>query len=329
MKRTILTMLAALSLAWPSLVIAQDKFPSRPIKIIVPFGPGSATDVTARLLGETMKTYTGQQIVVENKPGAFGIIAVEEMVRAKPDGYTILLQNVTTGAITPQIYKKRFTIDYDKSVVPISRVVELPGFFNVSPKHLPNVKTWADFIAYSKANPGKVRYATTGVGAFTHFEGEMFQIKADVKWEHIPMKEGPPAFIKGLLAGDIHIAAMTMPSIAGLVAAGQLHVLATISEKRLPEYPNIPTLAEAGFGDIATNNWSMLYAHADTPKPILDQLHSAIYKSLTDPALDAAYRKQIIIPTPSKSADEAKQWLAKEMAHWKDMIEKVKIEIEP
>lgn len=328
MRRLLQVATAAVALALPGLAAAQDKFPSRPIKIIVPFGPGSATDVTARTLGETMKTVMGQQIIVENKPGAFGIISQDETVRAKPDGYTITLQNVSTAAITPQIYKKRYSYDFDKSLVAISRVVELPGFFNISPKELPEVKTWADLMEWSKKNPGKLRYATTGVGAFTHFEGEMFQIKGGVKWEHIPMKEGPPAFIKGLLAGDIHLAAMTMPSIAGLVQAGQLRILATISEQRLPEYPDIPTLKEAGFGGIATNNWSMMYAHADTPKPILDALFDGITKALNDPALVANYKKQIIIPTPSKSVDDAKAFQAAEMKHWKEMIEKVNIKIE-
>ena len=302
--------------------------PSRPIKIIVPFGPGSATDVTARTLGETMKTIMGQQIVVENKPGAFGIISMEETLRAKPDGYTITLQNVSTAAITPQFYRKRMNFDFDTSLVAISRVVELPGFFTVSPKHMPDVKTWADLIEWSKKNPGKLRYATTGVGAFTHFEGEMFQVKGGVKWEHIPMKEGPPSFIKGILSGDIHTAAMTMPSIAGLIQAGQLQPLATISETRLPEYPNIPTLKEQGYGDIATNNWSMMYAHAGTPQPILDALFEGITKALNDPALVASYKKQLIIPTPSKSVADAKAFQAHENAHWKDMMSKVKIEAE-
>jgi tripartite-type tricarboxylate transporter receptor subunit TctC len=327
-KRLIAAALATLAVALPGLAVAQEKFPSRPIKIIVPFGPGSATDVTARTLGETMKNIMGVQIVVENKPGAFGIIAQEETIRARPDGYTITLQNVSTAAITPQIYKKRYSFDFDKSLVAITRIVELPGFFTVNPKHMPEVKTWADLIAWSKKNPGKLRYATTGVGAFTHFEGEMFQQKAGVKWEHIPMKEGPPTFIKGLLSGDIHTAAMTMPSIAGLIQAGQLHPIATISETRLPEYPNIPTLKEQGFGGIATNNWSMMYARADTPQPILDALFDGITKALNDPGLVANYKRQIIIPTPSKSVADAKAFQANEMKHWKDMIDKVKIELE-
>jgi tripartite-type tricarboxylate transporter receptor subunit TctC len=330
MKRAVL---GALAMLWPAVVgitaaSAQEKFPSRPIKIIVPFGPGSATDVTARTLGEAMKNVTGQQIVVENKPGAFGIISMEETLRNKPDGYTITLQNVSTAAITPQLHKKRFNFDFDKSFVPLTRVVELPGFFTVSPKHLPDIKSWKDLVEWSRKTPGQLRYATTGVGAFTHFEGEMFQLKAGVKWEHIPMKDGPPAFIKGILAGDIHTAAMTMPSIAGLIQSGQLVPIATTSAERVPEYPNIPTLKEQGFGDIATNNWSMMYASSEIPKPILDELFNIVTKALNDPALQANYKKQLIIPTVSKSLDEAKAFQAAEMKHWKEMMEKVKIELE-
>lgn len=328
MKRIMFAVLALLGAAWSHVAVAQDKFPSRPIKIIVPFGPGSATDVTARTLGEAMKNVMGQQVIVENKPGAFGIVSIEETVRAKPDGYTITLQNVSTAAITPQIHKKRFSIDFDKTMVPITRVVELPGFFTVSPKHMPDIKTWTDLVNWSKKNPGQLRYATTGVGAFTHFEGEMFQLQAGAKWEHIPMKDGPPAFIKGILAGDIHTAAMTMPSLAGLIQSGQLVPIATASEERLPEYPNIPTLKEQGFGGIATNNWSMMYASSEVPKPILDELFNIITKALSDPALQANYKKQLVLPTISKSPDDAKAFQTAEMKHWKEMIEKVKIELE-
>ena len=334
MKRAVL---GALAMLWPAIVgvtavstaaSAQEKFPSRPIKIIVPFGPGSATDVTARTLGETMKNVMGQQVIVENKPGAFGIISMDETLRAKPDGYTITLQNVSTAAITPQIHKKRFAFDFEKSLVPITRVVELPGFFTVSPKQLPDVKTWKDLMEWSKKNPGKMRYATTGVGAFTHFEGEMFQLQGGMKWEHIPMKEGPPAFIKGILSGDIHTASMTMPSIAGLIQSGQLLPIATISEMRLPEYPDIPTLKEQGYGGIATNNWSMMYASSEVPKPVLDALFEGITKALADPALQANYKKQLIIPTISKSLADAKAYQDAEMKHWKEMIGKVKIDLE-
>ncbi len=330
MKRAVL---GALAMLWPAMMAvtpasAQEKFPSRPIKIIVPFGPGSATDVTARTLGEAMKTVTGQQVIVENKPGAFGIISMDELLRAKPDGYTITLQNVSTAAITPQLHKKRFSFDFDKMIVPITRVVELPGFFTVSPKLMPDIKTWTDLVEWSKKNPGKMRYATTGVGAFTHFEGEMFQIKAGAKWEHIPMKEGPPSFIKGILAGDVHTASMTMPSIAGLIQAGQLLPIATISETRVPEYPNIPTLKEQGFGGIATNNWSAMYTSSEVPKPILDELFRIVTAALADPALVANYKKQLIIPTPSKSLADAKAYQVSEMKHWKEMMDKVKIDLE-
>jgi tripartite-type tricarboxylate transporter receptor subunit TctC len=320
---------AACLLAAQPAALAQDKFPSRPVKIVVAFGPGSATDVTARILAEHMRQFLGgQSVIVENKPGAFGIIAIEEMARARPDGHTVMIGNVSTSALTPRLYRKRFTINPDKDFVALTRVSVIPGFQLISPKHLP-VNTLAEFIAYAKARPGQIRYSTTGVGAFTHYEAEVFSRRAGIEMVHVPVKDGPPAMVRDILSGDVHIASMTMSTAAGLVASGQLKPLVTSSEQRIPEYPNVPTMTESGFPRVGTPNWSMMFVNAQTPRPIQEALFNAATQALKTDALKAAYQKTLTYSTPSASIEEAQSWLKVEMDRWAQITEEVKIEIDP
>jgi tripartite-type tricarboxylate transporter receptor subunit TctC len=305
---------------------AQEKVFTHPLKIVVAFAPGSATDATARILAEAMRPLVGQNVVVENKPGAFGIIAIEEMARSRPDGHTMMIGNVSTSALTPRLYRKRFSIDPDKDITPVTRISVLPGFITVNAK-MP-VKTLAEFIAYAKANPGKVRYATTGVGAFTHFAGELLQKRAGIQMIHIPMKEGPPAMVRDMLTGDVQMAEMTMATLGPQLKAGELRALAVNTEERVPEYPDIPTMAELGFPGVGEPNWSMMYVPAATPAPVLKALHEAVTKALKSDFVKESYAKQLIYPTPSASVEEAKAWLAKETAKWDKTIAEVKIELE-
>src|SRR6476469_595855 len=152
MKRLILTLISTLAVALGGPAMAQDKYPSKPVKIVVPYAPGGGTDITARLFGDQLKNILGQQFVVENKPGAFGILAIEEMARSRPDGYTLQVGNVSTNAITPVLFKDKFKIDYDKDVVAIARLADLPTFMMMTAKIPP--KTLAEFVAYAKERPG-------------------------------------------------------------------------------------------------------------------------------------------------------------------------------
>src|SRR5256885_15635004 len=152
-------------------VAAQGKLPSKPIKVVVPFGPGGATDIVMRIVGEHMRPILGQPVVIENKPGAFGILANEEMARSSPDGYTLQIGNPGTNVLAPIIYKKKFKIDYDKEVILVTRLSEVPLVLGATTKDFPP-KTYAEFIAYAKANPGKVRYASVGIGSNNHYDME-------------------------------------------------------------------------------------------------------------------------------------------------------------
>jgi len=202
-------------------VAAQDKYPSKPIKVVVPFGPGSATDIVMRIVGEHMRPILGQPVVIENKPGAFGILAIEEMARSRPDGYTLQIGNPGTNVLAPIIYKKKFKIDYDKEVILVTRLSEVPLVLGATTKDFPP-KTYAEFIAYAKANPGKVRYASVGIGSNNHYDMEAFAQWAGIVLAHLPNKGGGAAITNDLVTGDAHVALLNAASSMGVVKAGQV-----------------------------------------------------------------------------------------------------------
>ena len=172
-NRLALALLSAFAVAVAGPAIAQDKYPSKPIKIVVPYAPGGATDITSRLFGDQFKTILGQQVVVENKPGAFGILGIEEMARAKPDGYTLFVGNVSTNAITPVLFKSKFQVNFEKDVVSVSRLAIYPSFLISTTSSL-DVKSIKELVEHAKKNPGKVRFTSAGVGSFPHFDMEVF-----------------------------------------------------------------------------------------------------------------------------------------------------------
>src|SRR5262245_54826358 len=178
MKRLSLALVPVLCLAFGAVEAgAQDKYPSKPVKILVPYAPGGATDIITRVLGEQMRQNLGQTFVVENKPGAGGILAIEEMARSRPDGSTLMIGNVTTNAITPVLFAKKFSINFERDVVSVNRLATLPSFLIVTTKNFAP-RSVAELVTYAKQNPDKVRYGSAGVGSFPHFDMEIFARRA-------------------------------------------------------------------------------------------------------------------------------------------------------
>jgi tripartite-type tricarboxylate transporter receptor subunit TctC len=327
MKRLSLLLLSAACLAFGmATASAQDKYPSKAITIVVPYAPGGATDTVARLLGDELHGIIGQPIVVENKPGAFGIIAIEEMAHAKPDGYTLMLGNVTTNAITPLLYKNKFKIDYEKDVTVVSRLVDVPAFIVVTTTNFP-VNNMKELVAYAKKNDGKVRYGTVGVGSYPHFDAALFAHAIGVTMVNIPNKAGASGVIKDMLTGDVQMAFLNVSSTGPLVKAGKLKALALINDKRLPDYPDVPTMAEVGYPDIGTLAWQGLFAPGATPKPVLAALFKAVETALKKPELVDKFQKRHFRVVPNQSPDEAQAWLKTEIAHWKKGVADSKITV--
>jgi tripartite-type tricarboxylate transporter receptor subunit TctC len=304
---------------------AQDKYPAKPVKVVVPFGPGSATDIVMRIVGEQMRLILGQPLLIENKPGAFGILAIEEMARSRPDGYTLQIGNPGTNVLTPIIYKKKFKIDYDKDVTLVTRLSEVPLVLGATTKDFP-AKTYAEFIAYAKANPGKVRYASVGVGSNNHYDMEAFARWAGLVLVHLPNKGGGAAITNDLVTGDAHVALLNAASSMGVVKAGQVRALAVMSDQRVPEYADVPTLMELGYPN-AKGLWSALYAPAATPRDVLEIVREAAVQALASEQVTTAFKQQMIRAVPSGSLADAQAWNKAEVAYWKKVTDEVKIDL--
>jgi tripartite-type tricarboxylate transporter receptor subunit TctC len=306
---------------------ADDKYPSRPIKVIVPYAAGGATDLVARIVGEGVQKICGQGFVVLNKPGAYGLLAIDEMAKAEPDGYTLMLGNVTTNAITPILYAKKLTINYVKDVVAVTNLVDIPAFLMVTTANNFPPKTVPEFIAYAKQHPGAVHYGTVGVGSYPHYDMAYFAKRAgDLEMSALPNRNGAAGVIQDLLRGDSQAAFLNVASSASLVQAGKLRPLAVVNHARLPEYPDIPTMQEVGFPDVGTIAWQGLFASAATPKPVLEALFQVVSNAMRQPETIENLRKQNFNVVVSKSLTEAQTWLGDEMKHWESITNTVKIE---
>src|SRR5262244_2765047 len=327
MRRIGVTLLAATGLAIAlAQAAAQDKFPSRPVKILVPYAPGGATDIVARIVAEPVRQSLGQSFVVENKPGAFGILAIEEMARARPDGYTLQVGNVSTNAITPVIFASKFKVNYERDVVPVTNLIDVPAFLVVTTTNFP-VKDVKELVDYAKKNPGKLRYGTVGAGSYPHYDMAYFAKRAgDLDMIAIHNKAGASGVINDMITGDTQVSFLNAASSAAQIKAGKLRPLALVNHARLAAYPDVPTMAEVGFADVGTIAWNAMFAPAATPKPVLEALHKAAVDAMAAPAANEQLTRQNFNIVPSKSVDDAKTWLAGEIATWKKITSQVKIE---
>jgi tripartite-type tricarboxylate transporter receptor subunit TctC len=303
---------------------AQDKFPSKPVKILTPYGPGGATDIGARVIGEQLRTILGQTFITENKPGAFGILALDEMMRAKHDGYTLMSGNNTTNAVTPIVYEKKLSFDYLRDVTPITRVLEVPSFLVVTPS-LP-VRSVPKLIKYAKDNPGKLRYGTVGVGSYPHYDQEIFVRRAGIQVNHIPIKSGAAGLLRDIATGDVQVGSINVATALPMVRSGQVISIAVSSPRRLPDYPDMPTMAELGFGEASTIQWIAFFAPSSVPKDVLQTLHKAVVEAVNSPGATETFKKNIMFPAPHASLEEASAWLRQEVETWRRKTTEVKLE---
>jgi tripartite-type tricarboxylate transporter receptor subunit TctC len=329
MKRLRLMALAALgTFAVAMAASAQDKFPVKPVKIVVPYGPGGATDIVTRIVAEQMRLSLGQSFVVENKPGAFGIVAIQEMMNARPDGYTLMVGNVSTNAITPVIVPERLKVNYARDVAPVTNLIDVPAFLVVTTTNFA-VKDVPELIGYAKKNPGKLRYGTVGAGSYPHFDMAFFAKRAgDLDMIAIHNKQGASGIINDMVTGDVQVAFLNVASTAAQIRAGKLRPIAVVNQTRLPDHPDVPTMKEVGLPDVGTIAWNAMFAPAATPRPVLEALHRAAIAALTADAAKASLIKQGFVIAPSKSLDDARTWLAAEIDSWKKITSAVKIETE-
>lgn len=306
---------------------AQTAYPSKTIRILVPYAPGGLTDVVARLVAEQVRKQFAHGVIVENKPGASGIIAIEDMARARPDGHTLMIGNISTNGLTPILLAKRMKIDYDKDVQIVARLADVPVFFLATTTNFPP-KTFAEFIAYAKAHPGDVRYASAGIGAYQHVNTEILAKRAGLNLLHIPFKDGGSAILTNVANGDIHVSWFNITNPVGMMQRGRVRPLAVAAPQRLAEHPDVPTIAEVGFPGLRAAQWVAAFAPARTPPEIVATLHGAFVTALRAPEVQEAFRKGGMATPSQSSADDAKAWLQEEMASWRRDLEGISIAVD-
>lgn len=277
MRTAFARLLAAMMLIGASTAGAQT-WPSKPIRLVVPFAPGGSSEIIARSLAAAISGPLGQTVYVENKPGAAGNLAMEEVKRAPADGYTLILGHVGTLAVNPSLFGSALPYDPVKDFQPVSLVATVPNVIAVNPQ-LP-IHTLKDLVDAAKKNPGKMNYGSAGNGSAGHLAMEYFKLQSGIDIVHVPYK-GTGPMLADLLGGQTEMTFNGIPPIAGQIKGGKLRAVAVGSARRVPSLPDVPTIAESGYPGFETSQWYGILVPAGTPKPIVDRLQKEIASALT------------------------------------------------
>jgi tripartite-type tricarboxylate transporter receptor subunit TctC len=304
-----------------SAVHAQEAWqPKRPIRLIVPYGPGGSSDVIARALAAEMGKGLGQTVFVENKAGGQGSIAMQDAARAAPDGYTVVLGHVGTLAVNPAMMRK---LPYDpiKDFEPVALLTRVPMLFAVGPAN--RSTTLAQFVTEAKAAPGKLNYGSAGNGSAGHLAFEMLKLSAGIDVTHVPYK-GTGAQTTDLLAGNIDAAAAGLPGFLPHVKAGKLRILAVGAAQRLPAIPEVPTVAELGYSNFESSQWFGLLVPAKTPANVIDRLHAEARKALLSESVKHRLEEDSSTPMPLGPQDFS-AFISKEQKRWGEVVRKARL----
>jgi tripartite-type tricarboxylate transporter receptor subunit TctC len=309
----------ALGAALASPAHAQN-FPAKPVRIIVGFGAGGVADVTARIVAQKLSEQMGQQVLVENRPSAGGIVAAQEVAKAEPDGHTLLLMS-NGNAVSASLFK---ALPYDTlaDFAPVSTL----GFFDIAVvvNADSKINTMADLLAYARANPGKLNIGTINIGSTQHLSAELFKAMSGVDAVTVPFK-GSPAVVTALRGNEVQVAFDMLAPIMPQAKAGAVKILAVTSDRRFPGLPDVPTVAEAGVTGYQASSWNALAAPAKTPRAVIDRLNKEVQTALADPAVKE--KLQGLGVTARGSSPEAmRQLLVSDIDKWRKVIETAKIE---
>jgi tripartite-type tricarboxylate transporter receptor subunit TctC len=324
-RRTCIAMAAGLVLALAALPgHAYAAYPDKPVKLVVPYPPGGATDIIGRVLAQKLTEALGQQVFVDNRGGAGGNIGAASVAKSAPDGYTLLMAAVTSHSIIQTLERKIINYNLEKDFAPITMAGSVPLVFVVHPS-VP-VKNIKELIAYAKSKPGELTYASSGPGAPQRMGAELFQRLAGVKMVHVPYKGSGPA-MNDLVGGHVLTMVETVPAAQAFVKAGKLRALAVTTPQRIPMLPEVPTADEQGLEGFSVSSMFGVLAPAHTPKPIVDRLNAELVKILQQPDVKEELLKQgafAISTTPEQTAER----IRKEISMWAKVIEEQKITVD-
>jgi tripartite-type tricarboxylate transporter receptor subunit TctC len=319
-RATLLGLLTLATFAAPA-VAADDDYPSRTIRLIIPFPPGGSNDVVGRIIANQLGEKLGKTVFVDNRNGAGGVVGSDLAAKATPDGYTLLVVSIA-HAVDPWLYKEPF--DPVKDFVPVSIIATGTNVLSVNPT-VP-VHSVRDLLALAKEKPGVLNYASAGIGSFQHLSGELFKLTADVNIQHVPYKGGGPALM-AVIAGEDQVMFSSIVQTVPAIQSGQLRALATGGAQRSPILPDLPTIAEAGVPGYVATNWWGIIAPKGTPQPIVDKLHDAIAELLDSAATKKFLDNEGAAPVHMSSAEFGK-FIEDEIAKWGPVVKKAGMKAE-
>jgi len=325
-RRKVICSITAASLACPAVCWAQTPpvagptFPTKPVRYIVPFGPGGSPDLVARLLAERLTHLWGQQVLVENRPGVAGMLGTAFVAKSPPDGHTLLQCNIASSAIGMSLFSKP-PYDQVRDIAAVTRIGMTPNIVTVHPS-MP-VKTMQGFVTYARRNPGKLSYASGQVGTSPQLSMELIKLMAKIDVVNIPYKIGAQG-ITDNIAGQVPVGISNFPASVAPVQSGRLRALAITTAMRVSQAPSIPTMQESGFPDFDVSSWQGVCAPAGTPAALLDKLNSDVNSVLRIPELHQRYDELVMIG-PQTTRDEFDQFIRAEIARWARVIKEAGI----
>jgi tripartite-type tricarboxylate transporter receptor subunit TctC len=311
-----------LALASGAAAQAPADFPTRPIRIVVPQAAGSGVDLQARVLAAKLSELWGQQVVVEDRPGANAIIGMDYVAKAAPDGYTIVYAPITSVTTNAFIHKK-LAYDPQRDFTPITQTTENPMGALAFPGS--GIKSIKDLVARAKQDPGKLNFGTFGIGNLTHLMGVLLSTAADIQMTHVPYKGQTPE-MTDLMAGQIPVGFTTLAGASGFVEGGTLDLIATFGQKRDAQFPNTPTVAEQGYPSVVITGWSGVLAPSGVPKPIIDKLYAGLAKVMAMPEVRDAIFKQGSNPVSSQSPEDFGRFIKSEMEKYRPIVKAAGLE---
>ena len=291
---------------------AAQGWPTKPVRLLVPFAPGGATDIVARILAPALSERLGQQFIVDNRAGAAGNIAVEIAARAQPDGHTILINNVSTGAINPTGFRTVLKFDPAQELTGVILLASIPNVMVSGMAFPPN--TLKELVEYTRARPGQMNYSNP-VGAYSHLDMLDFSKRTGMQALNVPSK-GAGSSIASIIAGEIHYSFLNAATVTPQIRAGRLKAFATTAQQRLLDLAEVPTMAEAGYPGVGSVNWNGLFVPARTPRAVIDSLHAATTEVMQRPEIRGAFDKARVPVTLSQSPAEFQAFVNAEIRRW-------------
>ena len=314
---SVLIACAAAALAPAAMAQGAAGYPNKPIRVIIPFAPGGASDFVGRIIQPRLGELTGQNIVIENRAGASGNIGLEAAAKAPPDGYTLFLGNVGTTAINPGLFKTLSVVP-TRDFIPITQVVDVPSALVANPSFPPN--SAKELIEFVKPVPGKYFFASPGPGSANRLEMERFMKSSGIQMTHVPYKGGAGPAITGLLGGETSVMFVTLSSAASQVRGGKLKLLAVAAPQRVGAFPNTPTLSEEGLPEMTHGSWQGVFAPAGTPPDVIAKLYTILQQVMETPDVRKRLGESGVDVVTSKSPEEFAAFLRAETEKWAQVV---------